>query len=271
MPTLRWPAARHAPAHPRPVLSALPGGLLGGRYGTAPARVVALHGWRRTHADFDAVLAGLDATAPDLPGFGAAPAPEVTWGSAEYAAAVLPLATEAPPVILVGHSFGAKVAVALAAAHPEVVKALVLTGAPLLRPAGQARPKPSAAHRLARRLNQAGLVSDARMEARRQQAGSEDYRAATGVMRDVLVRSIAEMDGGTYARALPRIGCPVELVWGEHDTAATPAVAQEAAALLPHATITILPGVGHLTPTEAPDALRAAIERHGERHRERHE
>jgi pimeloyl-ACP methyl ester carboxylesterase len=141
------------------------------------------------------------------------------------------------------------------------VKALVLTGAPLLRPIGQGRPAPSVAHRLTRVLNRVGVVSDARMEARRRRTGSDDYRAATGVMRDVLVRSITEMDDGTYARALPRISCPVELVWGERDAAATPAVAEEAASLLPLASVTILPGVGHLTPTEAPDALRAAIER----------
>ena len=64
--------------------------------------------------------------------------------------------------------------------------------------------------------------------------------------------------------ALKRLGkCPVELVWGGGDTAAPPAVAVELAALLPNAApVIVLPGVGHLTPTEAPDALRAAVERH---------
>ena len=243
------------------MLSALPGGLLGGRYGVPPAQVVALHGWRRTHADFDAVLAGLDATAPDLPGFGASAAPDHRWGSEEYVEAVLPLTEEGSPVVLLGHSFGGKIAVALAAAHPGAVKALVLTGAPLLRPAGQPRPTPSASHRIAGALHRAGLISDSRWQARRDRSGSEDYKAASGVMRDILVRSIAEMDDGTYARALSDIACPVELVWGELDTAAVPAVAEQAATRLRHATVTILPGIGHLTPTEAPDALRAAIDR----------
>ena len=244
------------------VLSALPGGLLGARQGNPPATVVALHGWQRSHADFDAVLAGLDAVAPDLPGFGATPPPPAAWGSADYAAAVLPLCGEGPPVVLVGHSFGGKVAATLAAAHPERVAALVLTGAPVLRPADQARPRASLAHRLARGLHRAGLISDARMEARRRRAGSDDYRAAEGAMRDVLVRSIAEMDDGTYRRALGALRCPVELVWGERDTAAPPAVAHEAAALVADARVTILPGIGHLTPTDAPAELRAAIDRH---------
>jgi pimeloyl-ACP methyl ester carboxylesterase len=115
---------------------------------------------------------------------------------------------------------------------------------------------------VARRLNRLGLLSDERMERRRRESGSEDYRQATGVMRDILVRSIAEVDDGTYRRAVDRITCPVELVWGEGDTAARTVVAEEAARLLPHATLTELQGVGHMTPSEAPAALRAAVERH---------
>ncbi|HZD66295.1 MAG TPA: hypothetical protein VE152_09375, partial [Acidimicrobiales bacterium] len=56
------------------------GRLFGTRTGTGPAWVLALHGWRRSHRDFDAVLGGrsgppVDAVALDLPGFGATPAP----------------------------------------------------------------------------------------------------------------------------------------------------------------------------------------------------
>jgi len=245
------------------VLSALAGGrLLGARHGAPPARVVALHGWRRTHTDFDTVLAGLDAVAPDLPGFGATPPPEAAWCALDYAEAVLPVCEEGPPVVLLGHSFGGRVAVVLAAAHPERVAALVLTGTPLVRPPGKRAPRSPLGYRLARRLNRLGLLSDARLDARRRKAGSEDYRQAVGVMRDVLVRAIAETDDGTYRRALAAVRCPVELVWGERDGAAPPAVATEAAALTGDARVTILPGVGHLTPTEAPAALRAAVERH---------
>ncbi len=241
------------------MLSALPGGNLGRRHGPPPARVVALHGWRRSGADFDPVLAGLDAAAPDLPGFGAAAPPPAGWGAAEYGEAVLPVCGEDGPVVLIGHSFGGKVAVVLAARHPDRVRGLVLTGVPLMRvtPA----PAPPLAYRAARALHHVGLLSEARMEARRRRSGSEDYRAASGVMRDVLVRSLAETDDGTYCDALRALVCPVELVWGANDTAAPAEVAERALTLVGDGHLTVLPGIGHLTPTEAPDAVRAAIDR----------
>jgi len=245
------------------VLSALAGGrLIGARYGSPPARVVAFHGWRRTHADFDEVLVGLDAVAPDLPGFGAAAPPSTVWGAGEYADAVVPLCEEGPPVVVVGHSFGGRVAVLLAARHPSRVAALIVTGAPLLRPAGQPVPRAALRYRVARRLNRAGVLSDARMDARRRRSGSDDYRLAEGVMRDVLVRAVAETDDGTYRRALAAVRCPVEFVWGDRDGAAPPAIAFEAATLTAQSEVTVLQGVGHLTPCEAPAALRAAVERH---------
>ncbi|MBW3669386.1 MAG: alpha/beta hydrolase, partial [Actinobacteria bacterium] len=173
------------------MLKAFAGGrLFGSLHGTPPPRVVALHGWARTHRDFDATLAGLDALALDLPGFGATPPPPEPWGAAAYAAAVAE-AVEAPAVI-VGHSFGGRVAVHLAVARPDLVRALVLTGVPLLRPPGAVRRKPNPAFRVARALHRRGLVSDARMEAMRQRYGSADYRAAQGVMRAVHVTAVNE-------------------------------------------------------------------------------
>ena len=48
------------------------------------------------------------------------------------------------------------------------------------------------------------------------------------------------------------IGCPVDLVWGDADTEAPVEMAVRAQPLFPSARLVTLPGVGHLTPTEAP-------------------
>jgi len=236
------------------MLRAFAGGrVFGESYGASPPSVVALHGWARTHGDFAKVLPGLDAVAFDLPGFGATPPPAEAWGSADYAKAIADV-MDGPAVVL-GHSLGGRIAVHLAAARPDLVRALVLTGAPLIRatPAG----KPALRYRFGRALHRRGLLGDARMEALRQRYGSADYKAASGVMRDVHVRIVNE----SYDEVIARVTSPVELVWGDDDTEAPLAVAEQLAARWPSARLTVCAGAGHMTPRTAPGELRAAIER----------
>jgi len=249
------------------VLRSLAGGVLYGEtWGEGPPVVVALHGWRRTHADFAASLGPssplgpLSTVAPDLPGFGATPAPTEAWGSGEYAAAVARLVEEAPepgpPPVVVGHSLGGRVAVRLAAARPELVGALVLTGAPLLPRTGGPR-RPPLAYRVTRALHRAHVLGDAPLERARRRHGSADYLAAQGLMRDVLVRLVNER----YEDALAAVQCPVELVWGDDDEEVPLETARALDRVLAQAHLTLCPGAGHLLPLTAPGELRAAVER----------
>lgn len=233
-------------------LRALTADLFGEVRGDHP-RVLALHGWGRDRTDFGGVLDGIDSIALDLPGFGASPAPSAAWGAEEYAEAVAPVLDrfEDPPVV-VGHSFGGRVAVCLANRQP--VRGLVLVGVPLLRrePAG----KPKASYRLVRWANRVGLVGDMKFEAARRKHGSADYRAATGVMRDVLVRVVHE----TYETQLATLVVPVHLVWGNDDSAAGAWIVEEAMRLIPSdVRAHVEPGVGHDLHLVRPDLVRAAI------------
>lgn len=239
------------------------GRLFATTHGTAPWRVVALPGWMHTASDFDAILDGLPVggIGVDLPGFGGVnPEPPAVWGAADYASWLEPLLDELEePVIVVGHSRGGAIAVELAARRPERVQALVLAGVPLLRRNDRPPAKPPTPFRIARWLHRKGVLPDERMEAMRQKYGSDDYRNARGVMRDILVKVTNE----TYEDQLRAVHCPVELVWGENDDAAPVSVARQAEQLLgDKATLTVLPGVGHQVPLQASDALREAIERH---------
>jgi pimeloyl-ACP methyl ester carboxylesterase len=240
----------------------LDGAVFGTSSGEGTPRVLLLHGWRRSHEDFAGVAAalasdGLASLAIDLPGFGAAPPPLEATGARGYALRLVPLVTElaqgGSPPVLVGHSFGGRVAVCLAAQAPEVVGGLVLTGVPLVRaemPAGRV----SRRYRAIRTAARLGLVSDARLEAARRHYGSADYRAATGVVRQVLVACVGE----SYEVELARVSCPVTLVWGADDAVAPLAVAKAAQALVPAARLDVVEGVGHLVPTEAPARLAEA-------------
>lgn len=245
------------------VLSSYLGGIVFGEaYGAEPASVLALHGWRRSHEDFREVLSGaasggaaLDAIALDLPGFGASPPPPGAWGAAQYAAALRPLLEEMTErVVVVGHSFGGRVAIELARVARQRVGGLVLSGVPLVPAHGESS-RTATPYRIVRALAGFGLVGEERLERARRKYGSRDYREATGVMRGVLVRVLAE----DYTASLRDIECPVELVWGAKDATAPVAFAKRALAALKDGHLVELAGVGHFVPMEAPSALYDAV------------
>lgn len=242
--------------------SYLEGAAFGTSSGVGPPRALLLHGWRRTKSDFAGVAAaladqGVPAIALDLPGFGDSPPPVAAGGARTYAELLAPLvsqlAADAGPVLVVGHSFGGRVGVCLAARCPTEVAGAVLSGVPLVRAAmPQARANPL--YLGIRALAQRGLVPPGLLEAARRRYGSEDYRAASGVMRDVLVACVLE----SYEHELQTLSCPVTLLWGAKDAVAPPRVAAQAAVLCPSAKVELLSDVGHLVPTEAPERLAAA-------------
>ena len=241
------------------------GRIFGVTHGSAPFRVLALPGWLHTSSDWDGVLpsVGVGAVALDLPGFGGAtPEPEAPTGSAGYAERVAPVLDDLEaPVVVIGHSFGGRVALHLAAAHPDRIAALVLTGVPNLVRRTAPAAKAPLAFRVARSLHRRGLLKDDKMEELRRRHGSADHRnAPSPLMRDVLVRVTNE----DYEAQLRAGRCPIELVYGEHDTAATPDMARRALELVPdgRAELTVLPGVDHFTPVKAPEALASAIRKH---------
>ena len=236
------------------------GNLFGETYGEGPVRVVWLHGWARRGQDFSAAASELaqsaiSSVALDLPGFGASPLPLVTGGARTYAELVAPALREISdqPLVLVGHSLGGRIASVVAANHPELVKGLVLCGAPLV---GRAHAAPPWSYRALRWMHAHSFVGDERMEAARQRFGSIDYRNASGALRAVLVAMVNE----SYEDELVRVVAPVSFLWGARDEVVPLDIARRAMALLAGAhSLRVVEGVGHLLPTEAPHELVASV------------
>jgi len=237
------------------------GAIFGQPRGEAPFGALALHGWSRDHHDFDQLFldeppSGLSALAIDLPGFGASPPPETAWGSAEYAEALTGLfdLLVARP-ILIGHSFGGRVALQFAARYPDRIGGLVLGGVPLVtNPAPSRTPR---GFRVVKTLARHRLVAPQVLERARRRYGSSDYLAAEGVMREVLVRSVNEQ----YEPLMSKVTTHVELVLGANDTAAPVALERRAVEFFRDVNLTVVEHIGHMIPLEAPQELRMAVER----------
>jgi pimeloyl-ACP methyl ester carboxylesterase len=221
--------------------------------------VVALHGWGRDHREFRKLVHGSPHLLVDLPGFGVSPPPPGCWGAADYAACVAAVLDEhaaARPAVLIGHSFGGRVAVCLAASRPGLVRAMVLCGVPLLRAPGAG--KVSLGYRLARNAHHIGLVSDRRFSEIRRAHGSDDYNAASGIMQRILVQVVGE----SYEAQLGAVRCPVALLWGADDQAVPPTMAGQASSLLTAGvTSDVVEGAGHDVHLQAPGRLQAMLDR----------
>ncbi len=226
-----------------------------------------MHGWARTKEDFypfvSELLAGcgrLGVTSPsvlnlDLPGFGSSPAPESGVGTDWYGEVLedvlVSLDSElgSPDTVLLGHSFGGRVAVSHSAVTKRPPCAMVLAGVPLIRVGTKARP--SLQFQAAKKLRSMGLLSETSMDRVRDKFGSSDYRATQGVMRQVFVKTVNE----DYRTLISNIESRVYLLSGELDDQVPPQVAVEVSKISKNATSEVLEGIGHFIPTQAPAKL----------------
>ena len=226
---------------------------LGGQ-GGGDIQFLLLHGWGRTGESLVPLARQLAAHGhcwlPDLPGFGRTPMLAEGAGSAEYAAALLaqPVHAQARAagrrIVVIGHSFGARVALRAAARDQAFADALVLiAGAGLRRrrslPFRLRAAMLKAVGRLLKRCDRVlGTGLFARYAAR---VGSRDYREA-GRLRATLV-SVVNEDLSQVAAAVRR---PTLLVYGAADRETPPEFGRRYAALMPDAELVILDGFGHL-------------------------
>lgn len=150
----------------------------------------------------------------------------------------------AGPVLLVGHSFGARVSLRLASRKLQQVRAVVLMAAPGLPrlPFSKGALRRWTIRALRSLLHaMSGLTGPDPLEWHTKRFGSKDYLAA-GELRPVLVKTVNE-DLTESARALD---CPVLLLWGEEDRETPPSLAYRFRELMHgRATLELLPHKDH--------------------------
>ena len=215
---------------------------------------VVLHGWGGRIESMAPVISCLASSARvvalDLPGFGESPTPDGVWGTPDYAEFVRDvLATlEIDSASFVGHSFGAKTSLYLAATHRDLVSKLVVQGASGLRraPSAKARAK-RAIGKGARFAGNLGPPGRALRGALYDRIASQDYKDA-GDMRPILVKVVNEDIG----HLLPNVAAPTLLVWGTEDDAAPLAHGRRMEQLIPDAGLVTFEGAGHFAYLDEP-------------------
>lgn len=211
----------------------------------ARRQIIWAHGWGQSHAAFLPMAESWQSDAQncllDFPGFGASPKPASDWGTAEYAdmAAAFLAALPAGQRIWIGHSFGCRVGLQLAARHPASIDAMFLIAA-----AGIPR-KRSLLNRLKVKTKVATYKTLRALpigdkDRLRERFGSADYRAA-GELRGILTKVVNE----DLSEVAGQITCPVRLVFGSQDSETPPEIGRRLAALIPRGEFIELDGLDH--------------------------
>ena len=213
--------------------------------------VVALHGWGGAIHSFWPVAEqlaprGYEVHVLDLPGFGVCDLPPQPWGVTDYTRFVLGYLDAAglERVDLLGHSFGGRISLVLAAEHPERVRKLVLAssaGIPTL-PSLRQRVRGAGARAVRVTLDQLGMTGLRERLQDRYNAryASDDYRSA-GPLRETFLRVIDE-DLTPYAQ---RVQAPTVLIWGDRDPDTPLWQGRRLEELIPDAGLIVFQGAGH--------------------------
>jgi len=255
------------------------------RQGDGPP-VVYVHGAKGSVYDFvlsigPRLAERYTAVAFDRPGSGFSGRAAEDGGSPQAQAAVLRAAAAALGLerpVLVGHSFGAAVALAWALDAPGEVAAVVTLGGYVLPLGGpppwvvalmRSRTTLRAVGRLGRSRLGRPLVESALRRAFFPGRPPEEYvRIAPALALDE-ARLINDGDDRKSAEAglralqprYARLAAPVVIVVGEQDRMVPPSTSEKLHALLPRSEIVRLPGGGHMPQFTEPDAVLAAVDR----------
>lgn len=213
--------------------------------------VLVLHGWG---ANIDTVMpivnllkSNFKVYALDLPGFGSSDEPKEVYGSKEYAEIVKKFIDymEMKRVILIGHSFGGKISIWLGSLYPEIVDKIVLIdSAGLIPKRGLKYYIKVYSFKLLKAIYKGVFFwvdEKSKMERFYRKFGSDDYKAAQGIMRKILVKVVNE----NLKPLLKTIQAPTLLIWGDEDTATPLYMGKIMEKEIPDSGLVVLKGAGH--------------------------
>lgn len=205
------------------------------------------HGWGQSHAVFLPMVQSVEHMGRhillDLPGFGASPPPGDIWGTADYADAMAALLQSLghAKVTWIGHSFGCRVGLQLAARHPNMATRLFLIAAAGLKRKRSLLKRSYMKCRIYLFKTLKYAVPDGAFKQKLYgMFGSADYKSA-GPMRGIFVKTVNE----DLTCILKSISCPAMLIYGENDTETPPEIGQRLKDGIDNAQLILMPDHDH--------------------------
>jgi pimeloyl-ACP methyl ester carboxylesterase len=181
---------------------------------------------------------------------------------------------------LVGHSYGAAVALKAALLQPARVRSMALYEPTLFALLEEESPGQPAAREIdAAARDAAGAVERGDLDAAAQRfidywMGEGSWRATPPERRPAIAASMRNVHGWRHAlftepaplATFARLAVPILYLLGSRSRASAHGVARLLTRTLPDVTVRELEGVGHMAPVTHPDLVNAAIEEHLGKH-----
>jgi pimeloyl-ACP methyl ester carboxylesterase len=214
-------------------------------FGQGKETILILHGWQRSLEDWLPIAKQLASNhrviVLDLPGMGATPASGHVQDTYDYAKFITSFMDklELSSVILIGHSFGGRLGIILAAQTDRVSKLILVDSAGIEQKSLMVKAKIWWYRHLLKPLKK--LVPLGLVVIMGRGAGSRDYQQSAG-LRPVLTRVVNQ----DLRYLLPQISIPTSIIWGERDQALPIWHAKLMRSLIPNSTLRIVWGAGHL-------------------------
>lgn len=208
--------------------------------------VVLLHGWGQNIDMMKPIADKMDGykfTILDFPGFGKSDEPSTAWDVEKYTVLLEKLLKELKikNPIIVGHSFGGRVAINYSSRNK--VSKVVLFGSPCIRYDSDVNHKKEEFYHRIKRLPGMNKIA----EFAKKFIGSEDYRKASPIMRETLVNVI----NSDLSKEASMIDAPVLLIWGTNDEQEPVERARDMEKLLKDGALIELEGLSHYAYLEA--------------------
>jgi 2-hydroxy-6-oxonona-2,4-dienedioate hydrolase len=231
--------------------------------------LVLLHGgsgsWKHWLRNVEHFAQQREVWALDIPGFGDSSLPSGITdadGLVPYIAEILKQTFHGNAVDVIGFSFGGMTAGLVAAEYPELIRQLILVGAPGLGLFGKELPMrgmtPSMDKEAQRQVHRHNLNT---MMFTHPESVTEDVidLQEANVSRDRLRRRrIARTN--VLAQAQTRWTCPVHGVWAEFDALYKDSLQEIPHVLTSMASFTVVPNAGHWVMFENPEAFHAVVD-----------
>ena len=222
--------------------------------------LVFLHGWRSEGKVWQEVITQLSdytSYSLDLPGFGSSPAPKRTFHLGDYVAVVEGFIKKnsLANVIVIGHSFGGRIAIKLATTHPAYLQKIVLVDSAGIRRSSTLRTLKQGIAKIVKPLFFLPGLQGVR-RAIYIKLGAEDY-LATPSLQQTFVHVVTE----DLPPLLSQITQPTLLLWGEDDTDTPVRDARTMEQMVPSAKLVMLEGAGHFSFLDKPQEFVSTLKK----------